>query len=360
MMTQEKLKRNIYNEALFCLRCRQFSRAIDLLESCRETFRQSFEYHVKLGIAYLYVGDSGSAMSSFSRARSIKITDAELLLAQAAIFLQRGEVDRAIDYYLDVLEIDEKNKVASMGLEFIKNYKDFDQICKMVDSGKIEKFYPPLGVNPKIIARAITGAVIIAALAFFVVHFNLVGRALNTKKALPETLKSYTLLNSEKLDLTKADQDLYQEALNAFQAGRYNHSRSYLNRVLLSSDATRAVKDKALSLKKYTPDSSFEALLNQQLRDNIEYQEVAAAPQAFKDCFVVWRGRIANYKKSEAETAFDLVIGEDSLKVIYGVVKVKFEGAQNIDDERPIEVFGKVDIGDAGLIVQAQKYMQKE
>lgn len=358
-MTQEKLKRNIYNEALFCLKCRNFSRAIDLLESCSETFRQSFEYHVKLGIAYLYIGDTGCAMSSFSRARSIKITDTELLLAQAAIFLQRGEIDRALEYYLDALETDENNKTASRGLDFIKGYKDYDQICKMIDSGEIKKFYPPLGVNPKIVARSIVLTVFLAAFIFFAVHFNLVGKVFTPKKPLSENLKSYTLLNSEKLDLTKDDQKLYQNALDAFQSERYNHAKVFINQVLLSQNVEGSVKEKAAALKNYIPDSTFETLLNKELRDNIDYKEVARSPETFKDCFAVWSGRIANYKKSEDATQFDLVIGEDSLKVIYGLVKVDFEGAQNIDDEQPIEVFGKISIESGNLILKAQKYMQK-
>ena len=92
------------------MRKRQFATAIKLLEGRAETYEDNFEYYLITGIACLYVGDFGAAGSYFQRARRIKITDTRLLLGQAAIYLRRGDTDRALQYYLEIKENDASNK----------------------------------------------------------------------------------------------------------------------------------------------------------------------------------------------------------------------------------------------------------
>ena len=126
---------------------RQFSTAIKLLEDKAETYEEHFDYYVELGTACLYIGDIGAASSYFQKARRIKLTDSNLLLGQAAIFLRRGETDRGPQYYLEIQENDTQNKVADAAIEFVRQHGDYDTICRWVDTGRIEQFYPPLGVN---------------------------------------------------------------------------------------------------------------------------------------------------------------------------------------------------------------------
>ena len=78
------------------MRRRQFATAIKLLESRQDTYVGNFEFYIALGIACLYVGDIGSSVTYFQQARKDKLTDTRLLLGQAAIFLRRGDTDRAL------------------------------------------------------------------------------------------------------------------------------------------------------------------------------------------------------------------------------------------------------------------------
>ena len=134
------------------MRRRHFATAIKRLESRADVYEENFEYYLSLGIACLYVGDIGASSSYFQMARKIRLTDTRLSLGQAAIFLRRGDTARALQYYLEIKENDPTNKIADSAMEFLRIHGDYDTICRWVDTGRIEQFYPPLGVNPDKIA----------------------------------------------------------------------------------------------------------------------------------------------------------------------------------------------------------------
>src|SRR5574344_912853 len=140
------MSRSVLDTAHTLIKRRKFSSAITMLESSSESYINDFDYYLTLAISCLYVGDVGNAFSYFGKAREIKLTDTNLLLGQAAIFLRRGDTDRAVQYYLDVLNNEPANETALAAMEFIRRDGDYSTICKWVDSGKIERFYPPLGV----------------------------------------------------------------------------------------------------------------------------------------------------------------------------------------------------------------------
>ena len=49
--------------------CRKFSEAVTLLEAKAEVYENDFEYYIMLAIAFLYIGDFGSASSNLQKAR---------------------------------------------------------------------------------------------------------------------------------------------------------------------------------------------------------------------------------------------------------------------------------------------------
>src|SRR5574344_1303780 len=93
---QTDMNRSVLETAHILLKRRKFEQTITLLESRREFYENDFDYYLTLGTACLYVGDAGTAASYFNKAREIKLTDSRLLLGQAAIFLRRGDTERAV------------------------------------------------------------------------------------------------------------------------------------------------------------------------------------------------------------------------------------------------------------------------
>ena len=90
------MKKSAIETAKSLMARRDFGNAIKVLQSRSENYEESFDYYCTLGTACLYIGDAGSANYNFECARKIKMNDVSLLLGQAAIFLRRGDTERAV------------------------------------------------------------------------------------------------------------------------------------------------------------------------------------------------------------------------------------------------------------------------
>ncbi|MDR1748142.1 MAG: hypothetical protein LBR47_03695 [Spirochaetaceae bacterium] len=138
----------VLKEAQRLFRKKQYAKVIPLLEPNVINYRNSFEFFYMLGVSCMYMGDIGGANSYLQRARQLKMRDTRLLAAQAALFLRRGDVNQAVEYYLEVLDYEPGNKLAKRALEFIRKKGDPDTILEWMDSGKITRFYPKTGGGP--------------------------------------------------------------------------------------------------------------------------------------------------------------------------------------------------------------------
>ena len=347
------------------MRRRKFATAINMLEARSEIYEENFEYYVLLGIACLYVGDIGSSSTYFQYARKIKLTDTRLLLGQAAIFLRRGDTDRALQYYMEVKENEPANKTALEAIEFIRTRGDYDTICRWVDTGRIEQFYPPLGVNPEKVAA-------IAAPAFcfvlgLVLVFALFPRKNYYKGArldLTElSLSSDEKNNAQEKDLSGqaygfilSDKQIaksYTDAMDYFQSHRDNAAQVEINR-LLNSNASISIKQKATVLMGYLEEPTFDTLT-----DNPSYKAVEAEPSLYLDAWVSWGGKITNAVVYEdGSYACQLLVGYESGEVVEGIVTVKFAVEPNITPDQPVKILGKICSQDSKLYLEGRAIYQ--
>ncbi len=337
------------DQARHLMRRRNFAAAIQVLNEKRQVYEESFDYNYTLGLAFLYAGDTGSAAQSFEAARKIKINDANLLLCQAAIHLRRGNTERAVQYYLDILDLDPQNKDAKRALEFVRTHGDYEEICRWVDDGRIELYYPPLGVNPKKI-QALAAALLVGALCgalavhFWPRDFSKSGRA---------DLSSLVLSASDSGNARDVKKS-YNKALEFFEERRDNAAQREVNRVLNSSAST-GLKQKARSLMTY-----FEAPGFDSLKDNFSYQEVAADAALYLDCYVDWSGRASNVSQGENSLSFDLLVGYEDLKNLEGIVRVSFDflPERGLDPEKPVRVLGRVSSDGGKILLQGRSLYQ--
>ena len=380
------------------MRRRKFSRAINLLEINRGRYSGSYEYYLALGTSCLYVGDYGNAWNAYEEARKIRVQGTELYLGQAVILLGRGETERAVQYYLDIQSLNPNNTVAAEALEFIrKSNNNYDVIKAYFDSGKIERFYPPLGMNPDLIRNCILGGLALGlciSLGFIIGYFRSRPKPVKPVDAKTQFLQDMQLTESEKLSpsqgfyrpLTGAgsgtaggdgagtaagensagmsageggavyelsDQDIrnsYDKALDLVIKERDNAAHVELNRIL-RSNAAGSIKAKASdllsSLYKVQP-----AFGN--LKDNFSYAQVVQDPGLYDGCYVEWKGRIANPVQAEdGSISFDLLEGYDTKIVLEGIVKVyipeertrqSIDGTMvymmKLDTEKPVRILG--------------------
>ena len=347
------------------MRRRQFATAIKLLESRQETYEGNFEFYIALGIACLYVGDIGSSVSYFQQARQIKLTDTRLLLGQAAIFLRRGDTDRALQYYLEIKDNDPSNKVATNAMEFIRTRGDYDTICRWVDTGRIEQFYPPLGVNPQLVA-----AIVIPCVCFvlgFTLVFSLFPRK-NSYKGVRQDLTELSLSSEEKSNAQEKDlsgqtygfilsdkqiNKSYLDAIEYFQSHRDNAAQIEINRIL-NSNASLSIKKKAGMLMDYLEEPTFDTLT-----DNPSYKAVEAEPSLYLDTWVSWGGKISNAVVYEdGSYSCQLLVGYETGEVVEGIVTVRFASEPNITPDQPVKILGKISTQDDRIYLQGRAIYQ--
>ena len=348
------------------MRRRKFATAIKLLEAREETYEGNFEYYLLLGISCLYVGDIGASSSYFQRARQIKISDSRLLLGQAAIFLRRGDTDRALQYYMEIKDIDPGNKTAANAIEFIRTRGDYDTICRWVDTGRIEQFYPPLGINPEKVAAVVIPAVCFVAgvmlvLALFPPRKNYYK---GERRDLSElTLSADEKNNAQEKDLSgqaygfilndKQISKAYYSAIDYFQSRRDNAAQVEINKIL-NSNASVSIKQKARVLMSYLEEPTFDTLT-----DNPSYAAVEAEPLLYLDAWVSWGGKVTNAVLNENGTySCQLLVGYESGEVVEGIVNVRFATAPNIMPDQPVKILGKICSEDKKIYLEGKAIYQ--
>lgn len=346
------------------MRKRQFGRAIMLLEEKASIYEDNFEYNLLFGIACLYVGDTGFASTYFQKARKIKLTDTRLLLGQAALFLRRGETDRAVQYYIDILENEPENQIAKQALEFIRTKGDYTTICKWADTGDIEQFYPPLGKNPYKILEYVLPVIACVLGIVCVIHFVPVSRPEKGTRAdlSPFVLSVNESNNAQEKDLasgaynyllsSKQITDCYDKAMKYLQQYRDNLSQIEVNRIL-NSNASVAIKRKARELMNFLEAPSFDTV-----RDCPGYKAVQKEPNLYMDCWVDWSGRVSNVEQNEAGYSCVFLVGYDTMENVEGFVPLHFSVVPQIETDKPVKVLAKITMKDGRLALEGRSVYQ--
>jgi len=360
------MSRSVLETAEGLLKRHQFAKAITLLESRSDIYEDNFDYYLALGIACLYVGDAGSAAVNFQKARNIKLTDTRLLLGQAAIYLRRGDTDRAVRYYLDVQDNEPNNRTAARAMEFIRTHGDYGTICKWVDSGKIKQFYPSLGSESgSVVWLAVVMAVIIFA-AGFAVHVRKTAVPVSAERGdlAAVVLNADEKAHAQQMDLSGAvyhylltDRqitDAYDTALQCFETYRDNAAQVELNRIT-NSNASFGIRKKAQLFMTYLKEPTFDTL-----KDNYTYEEVTSDLPLYMDCYVSWTGRITNARTEGTTFLCDLLVGYENMQRVEGIVPLRFTipPSPPIDGEKPVRILAKAGIEDGRLILDGRAVYQ--
>ena len=333
------------------------------------SFNKSFPFYLYLGLACLHAGDIGGAVDYLTCARRIKMTDPDLLCAQAVLFLRRGDTVRAIDYYLEAIEYNPNHELACSGLDFIRTHNTPEAIGEAVQSGEIKKFYPRPGVQSYIKKRllfftGLAAAVFVAVIAVTVlVKLPLSRRTRNNNRA---DLSAFILLSDEKarpIDTsgnyryTLSEKEVlaaYRNAQNYFQDSRDNLAQIEVNRIL-SSNAAHSIKQKARLLMDYFATPGFDTV-----RDIPAYSDVRADIPLYLDCWTIWSGVATNVQSDGDNTSFDLLVGYGGRIQLEGVVPIFCNFSVRIDSERPIEVLGKIQQRGGILFLKASGIHQSQ
>ncbi|MDR0583064.1 MAG: tetratricopeptide repeat protein [Treponema sp.] len=330
-----------------------YEEAIRTLESEVNRYYGSFRYYYLLGACCLHAGDFGGALTYFRLASKVKIRDPLALLGLAALYLRRGETDRAVDFYLEVQDIDRKNKTAKKALNVIRKHAGAESFSAWLESGRLSSLFPPIP-SPGFSARIlIIPALVLTAVLLIVcgalIRFRLLPNPFNPR-GNRSGVAEFTLNREERnapveiggsyrYILTR-DQVLacYDKALALFTEYRDDAAKVNLNRIL-ESNASDSLKNRARILLTFTEAPGFD---NFRRSDNVSYSDIIADPALYRDVHVVWRGMATNVETNGNSTTFDFLVGYDTRKTLEGIVPVVFDRALSLSPERPLEVLGRV------------------
>ena len=333
------------------------------------SFNKSFPFYLYLGLACLHAGDIGGAVDYLTCARRIKMTDPDLLCAQAVLFLRRGDTARAIDYYLEAIEYNPNHDLARSGLDFIRTHNTPEAIGDAVQSGEIKKFYPRPGVQSYIKKRIVLFTGFVAAVFFVALAITVVRKipfSFGSRNNERADLSAFALLSDEKArpidtsgtyHYTLSEKEVlaaYRNAQKYFQNSRDNLAQIEVNRIL-SSNATHSIKQKARLLMDYFATPGFDTV-----RDIPSYSDVRADIPLYLDCWTVWSGLATNIRSDGDKTSFDLLVGYSDRIQLEGIVPIFCNFSIRIDSERPIEVLGKIQQQGGILFLRASSIHQSQ
>lgn len=340
---------NILTKAVRLSRKGNYDEAIKILESEANRYYGSFTYYYILGNSYLHSKIFGIALTYIKLALKQKMRDPNALLAMAALYLNHGDTDKAVDCYLEVQSVEESNRVARKAMNIIRKNPGPDNISAWIDSGKLHTIFPPFPKADIKVKNIIL--MIIAGLAGLSLAFGIavktgfislpsggkrippmeISLASEERDAPVQTGGSYRYVLSRNQVL-----DDYNDAVNLFTDSRDEAAKVKLNR-LLESNASEPVKNKARILISFMEIPGFNTL-----KDKFSYSDVVKEPFIYRDCHVIWRGMASNLNLEQNHTAFDFLVGYDTYRTMEGIVQVDYDFAIPVNPERPVEILGRI------------------
>jgi tetratricopeptide (TPR) repeat protein len=318
--------------------------AVRILSTEVNRYHGSFSYYYLFGVTCLYAGDFGGAKTYFDLARKVKIRDPLVLLGLAVLHLRRGETNRAVEFYLEVQDLDEKNRLVKKALNIIRKNAGMEKFSAWIDTGRLPCLYPPIPAPAASRGRIIPVAVLILAAGLGVfLRLNplrrdtriVEGAALDRsdRESPVESGGSYRYI------MTRNEAfDVYQKGLSLFSAHRDEAARVNFNRIL-ESNAAETIKNKARLVLSYAETPGFDTFRR---RDNVPYGTVIREPFLYRNVHVIWQGMATNVAVQDDRTSFDFLVGYDTRRTLEGIVPVTFDRAVALNPERSLEILGRI------------------
>ena len=352
----------ILSKASRLIRSGKYQMALRTLEPEVNRYHGTFRYYYLLGNTCLRAGDYGGALTYFRLAHEANGRDHLAVLGLAALYLRRNETSRALDYYLEAIELKPNNSIAKKAMKLIRKYAGTDGLSKWLEAGKFTSVFPPVAfpgftIKEKFCLFTLTAA-LIAAIFGITVHLKYIPNPFNPRGDR-QGMAGGSLTREERLDPVQTGGsyryeftgrvqavETYEKALSMFATYRDEAARVNLNRIL-ESNASDGLKNKARVIIEFMKPPYRELPTFDTFRrgDNINFQDVEKDPVLYRDVHVIWQGRAANVAMSDRGTTFDLLIDYDpgnKTSIMRGTAFVVFNYAIPLNPGRQLEVLGRV------------------
>ena len=331
----------------------RYAEVVSLLEPQVPVYRESARFYYVLGSACLRAGDHGGASAYLRRAEQLEPSDTDTVLALAALDLRKGDTEKALSAYLRVLDENPGNRLASLGLSTIRKQGAPGELAALARSGKLAKLYPGGRRVPKAVVVGTVAALALAVLAVAAPHAAKLAKGIFAGGPRRPEVAAVSLNASEKAApvsaggtfkyaLTESQAiDAFERAKSFFQEYRDNAALVEINK-LMGSNASRAVKQKAQSLKAFVGAPDFRTI-----RDAPSFADLAGDPGLYDGCSVAWKGMAANVRPKDAANpdgsalAFDFLVGYQDKKKLEGIIPAAI-GQGPVPVDRPLEMLAVI------------------
>jgi tetratricopeptide (TPR) repeat protein len=361
----------ILSKASRLIRSGKYEFARRTLEPEVNRYHGSFRYYYLLGNTCLRGGDYGGALTWFRLAHEANGRDPLAILGLAALYMRRGETDRAVDYYLEVLELKPNNRIAQKALKLIRRYAGTDRFAAWLEAGKLPSVFPPVAFPGFTAKEKLCGLAVLLVLALTVygvmVHYKYVPSPFKPRGdrqgiaagslTLEERLESVQAGGSYHHEFAGRVQavETYEKALALFAAYRDEKARVELNRIL-ASNAAEGLKNKARILGDYMKPPHREPPTFDSFKkgDNIDFSDAEKDPILYQGVHVIWQGRPANVIITDKATTFDLLIDYDpevKTSIMRGTAFVVFDRAIPVNSGRQLEALGRIGLDKDNKII---------
>ncbi|MCX7025792.1 MAG: hypothetical protein NT080_14430 [Spirochaetes bacterium] len=325
----------------------RYEAVITTLEPLVLSYRDSYIYYYLLGSAFLRTGDVGGALDCLRRAEQLNFKHAGTQIALAAIHVRKGETEKAVRIYLEVLDREPSNATASHALKFLRAKSDQESIAKAVADGSIALIYPRHRRDIRAFALFAAIAAFIGAVSVFAGP-GLLGVARSLTQPNRPGLASVQLTDEDRKNPVSSSGgfvyvlsereaiEVFEKAKRLFSEYRDEAALVECNRIA-RSNASPAVKNKAAALRSFVRPPSFE-----NMKDFFTYQDVKKDPRLYEDVAVSWRGLAANVLTTENGVIFDFLAGYENKKRLDGIVAAKTAFKFDLSVDRSIEILARV------------------
>ncbi len=316
-------------------------------------YRKDPAFYTILGFSCLYTEDFGGAYSYLKRARDLAPENVSVFLGLAVVMLRRRKLTEALNIWLQVLELDPKNKRAKRALDMARTFSENDWL-QLIEKKKYSSILPAQRslVLSRIIPWTVAGLLLVALLVVIISAISGIE---------PPYRVNSELLEFDRNDYTPGDYSQFAaiiftdaelerkvaEIKYLFHHFQDNLIRYHGNTILMSN-APLGLKDRISFIMAQLQVPNFT-----NFQDNFEYTEVAENPQFYNGVYVRWRGRVANFSIADDFIIFDLLVGFDDGRIVQGTVPVILDFAVNLRGGEAVEVIARVSSEDGTIRLSA-------
>ena len=340
------------------LKRNDFLEAINNLEEYIAHNDSNYMGYYYLGLAYIFRELYDEAHKYISKAHQLNETDINTINALAFLNLKYNNVDEAINYWLDILDIDKKNYIAKRNLEKVKKSSNLDKLSSSASFEEFISFKLKKSINlglklpglkfpgflkiPSLKSGFLRISILIIISAFVLIltykytlnrheirikKFNIPSKRNLQALQLPDLEKDYIIDNNIKKSIFNLKPEgvktLFYKTKVLIQKQHYNDAVININKVL-HSNAGIIIKERFQILKSFIQTRN-----TFKLKDNISYSTLMNLPVLYEGIQVVWEGKAEDIKIDEdtQTTIFNLFVKEEEQTA--GMVRVVFKKILN-------------------------------